>query len=116
MIIRIFVRRIFFVNVFPILAYQKIYQDHFRWEQWENADPSTYNVDFYDGTPATPFYGTLPAENDEYWQNPNMFDLRYVNFNKDLFMGVLPETQFWRCCDGDRFFCWERFFPRGWYY
>lgn len=83
-----------FVNVFPILAYQKIYQDHIRWDQWENADPSTYNVDFYDGTPATPFYGTLPADEDEYWQNPNMFDLRYVNFNKDLFMGVLPETQF----------------------
>ena len=29
------------VNIFPILAYQKIYQDFFRWPQWENANPSS---------------------------------------------------------------------------
>ena len=83
-----------FVNSLPLLAYNKIYQDFFRWEQWENADPSTYNVDYYDGTPGQPFYGTLPAANDDYWKSPTMFDLRYANFKKDLFMGVLPETQF----------------------
>ena len=27
------------VSLFPLLAYQKIYQDFFRWSQWENADP-----------------------------------------------------------------------------
>ena len=37
------------VNVFPLLAYQKIYQDFFRWSQWENANPSSYNVDYYTG-------------------------------------------------------------------
>ena len=83
-----------FVNALPLLAYNKIYQDFFRWEQWENADPSTYNVDYYDGTPGQPFYGTLPVANDDYWKSPTMFDLRYANFKKDLFMGVLPETQF----------------------
>lgn len=83
-----------FVNALPLLAYNKIYQDFFRWEQWENADPSTYNVDYYDGTPGQPFYGTLPDANDDYWKSPTMFDLRYANFKKDLFMGVLPETQF----------------------
>ena len=35
------------VNIFPILAYQKIYQDFFRWSQWENANPSSYNVDYF---------------------------------------------------------------------
>lgn len=83
-----------FVNALPLLAYNKIYQDFFRWEQWENADPSTYNVDYYDGTPGQPFYGTLPDANDDFWKSPTMFDLRYANFKKDLFMGVLPETQF----------------------
>ena len=33
------------VNVFPLAAYQKIYQDFFRWSQWENADPTSYNFD-----------------------------------------------------------------------
>ena len=38
------------VNLFPLLAYQKIYQDFFRWSQWENANPSSYNVDYFTGT------------------------------------------------------------------
>lgn len=83
-----------FVNVLPLLSYQKIYQDFFRWDQWENADPTTYNVDYYDGTENQPFYGTLPSASDDYWKSPTMFDLRYCNFNKDLFMGVLPDSQF----------------------
>jgi hypothetical protein len=31
------------VNIFPLLAYQKIYQDFFRWSQWEKANPSSYS-------------------------------------------------------------------------
>ena len=38
-----------YVNVFPLLTYQKIYQDFFRWSQWENANPSSYNVDYFTG-------------------------------------------------------------------
>ena len=38
-----------YVNVFPLLAYQKIYQDFFRWSQWENSNPSSYNVDYFTG-------------------------------------------------------------------
>ena len=38
------------VSLFPLLAYQKIYQDFFRWAQWENADPTSYNVDYYNGS------------------------------------------------------------------
>ena len=33
------------VNILPLAAYQKIYQDFFRWSQWENADPTSYNFD-----------------------------------------------------------------------
>ena len=39
-----------YVNLFPLLAYQKIYQDFFRWSQWENSNPSSYNVDYFSGT------------------------------------------------------------------
>ena len=38
-----------YVNLFPLLAYQKIYQDFFRWSQWENANPASYNVDYFTG-------------------------------------------------------------------
>ena len=35
------------VNILPLAAYQKIYQDFFRWSQWESADPTSYNFDWY---------------------------------------------------------------------
>ena len=38
------------VSLFPLLTYQKIYQDFFRWSQWEKADPTSYNVDYYNGS------------------------------------------------------------------
>ena len=36
----------------------------------------------------------MPAAGDSYWDNNTMFDLEYCNWNKDLFMGVLPDSQF----------------------
>lgn len=81
------------VNLFPLLAYQKIYQDFFRWSQWENANPSSYNVDYYSGiTPA--LVSSLPEANSNYWKSDTMFDLKYCNWNKDMLMGVLPNSQF----------------------
>ena len=85
------------VSLFPLLAYQKIYQDFFRWSQWENADPTSYNVDYYNGSGN--LFGTnglssaIPA-NSDYWKRDNMFSLRYCNWNKDMFMGLLPNSQF----------------------
>lgn len=84
------------VNLFPILAYQKIYQDFYRWSQWEKADPTAYNVDYYEGKGnlfGTSLASTVPVSAD-YWHRDNMFSLRYCNWNKDMFMGVLPNSQF----------------------
>lgn len=81
------------VNLFPLLAYQKIYQDFFRWSQWENANPSSYNVDYFSGlTPS--LADSLPASGSDYWKSDTMFDLKYCNWNKDMLMGVLPNSQF----------------------
>lgn len=81
------------VNIFPLLAYQKIYQDFFRWSQWEKANPSSYNVDYYTGvTPS--LVSSLPAYDSAYWKSDTMFDLKYCNWNKDMLMGVLPNSQF----------------------
>lgn len=82
-----------FVNIFPILAYQKIYQDFFRWSQWENANPSSYNVDYFSGVSSS-LVSDVPSPNVDYWKSDTMFDLKYCNWNKDMLMGVLPNSQF----------------------
>jgi hypothetical protein len=82
-----------YVNIFPILAYQKIYQDFFRWSQWESANPSSYNVDYYSGVSPS-LVSSLPPHTDDYWKSDTMFDLKYCNWNKDMLMGVLPNSQF----------------------
>lgn len=84
------------VSLFPLLAYQKIYQDFFRWSQWENADPTSYNVDYYTGSGnlfGKGLSNSIPS-NNAYWKRDNMFSLRYCNWNKDMFMGLLPNSQF----------------------
>lgn len=79
------------LNPFPLLAYQKIYQDYFRDSQWERAAPYTYNIDYV----GTSSYNSLvlPLERTTF-VNPTLLDLRYCNWNKDYFMGMLPEAQF----------------------
>lgn len=84
------------VNLLPLLAYQKIYQDFFRWPQWEAADPTSYNVDWYTGDGnlfGSSLPSSIPSSND-YWKRDNMFSLRYCNWNKDMFMSMLPNSQF----------------------
>lgn len=85
------------VNLFFLASYQKIYQDFFRWSQWENADPTAYNFDWYRGVGnlfgASDLAASIPSTND-YWKRDNLFSLRYANWNKDKFMGILPNSQF----------------------
>lgn len=84
------------VNLFPLAAYQKIYQDFYRWSQWESADPTSYNFDWYAGSGnvfGSGISSSIPGTN-AYWKRDNLFSLRYCNWNKDLFMGMLPNSQF----------------------
>lgn len=82
------------LNPFPLLAYQKIYYDWFRDSQWENMSPACWNVDFYGAYPYAnkdlfSIYGQGGLGNIK-----GMFSLRYANWHKDLFMGVLPRPQY----------------------
>lgn len=84
------------LNLFPLAAYQKIYQDFFRWSQWETADPTSYNFDWFSGVGSifpSGLKSSIPADN-AYWKRDNLFSLRYANWNKDKFMGILPNSQF----------------------
>lgn len=78
-------------NLFGLLAYQKIYSDFYRDSQWERISPSTFNVDYLDGSDMR--LGGLFAS-PSFIQSYNFFDLRYCNWQKDLFHGVLPHQQY----------------------
>lgn len=81
------------LSVFPLLAYKKFCQDYFRYSQWQTSSPYLWNIDYYNGSTQNLFVN-LPSSSDSYWDNNTMFDLEYCNWNKDLFMGILPDTQF----------------------
>lgn len=69
------------VNILPLLAYQKIYYDFFSESQWEKHLAYAYNVDYWDGKSQL----LLASE---------MLQLRYSNYPKDYFMGMLPSSQY----------------------
>lgn len=81
------------VNLLPLLAYQKIYCDFFRFEQWEKNQPYTYNADYYTGGDFFASLNTISSQ-QEYMLGNNVFTLRYANWNRDMFMGVMPNSQF----------------------
>lgn len=81
------------LSVFPLLAYKKFCQDYFRYSQWQDSAPYLWNIDYYTGTTQL-LFTSIPASGDSYWKNNTLFDLEYCNWNKDMFMGVLPDTQF----------------------
>lgn len=69
------------VNALPFLAYQKIYYDFYSNSQWEKHLAYAYNVDYWSGA------GQISLVTD-------MVKLRYANYPKDYFMGILPSSQY----------------------
>ena len=68
------------VNLLPLLTYQKIYYDAFSNSQWEKHLAYSYNVDYWDGK-------------SQLNLAPEMLQIRYANYPKDYFMGMLPSSQ-----------------------
>lgn len=69
------------VNVLPFLAYQKVYFDFFSNSQWEKHLAYAYNVDYWTGGSSI----ALAAD---------MLKLRYADYPKDYFTGILPASQY----------------------
>ena len=69
------------VNMLPLFTYQKIYYDFYSNSQWEKHKAYAYNVDYWSGT------GNIGLVTD-------MVQLRYANYPKDYFMGMLPSSQY----------------------
>jgi hypothetical protein len=80
------------ISAFPFYAYQKIYSDYYRHSQWEVNKPWTYNCDFWNGEDSTPVASTKDLFNTN--PNDSVFELRYANWNKDLYTGAMPNAQF----------------------
>jgi hypothetical protein len=80
------------MHILPLAAYQKVYADFFRFTQWEKNQPYTYNFDWYSGgnVLASLTSQSLAAK---YYSDDNLFTLRYANWPKDMFMGVMPDSQ-----------------------
>lgn len=68
------------VNLLPLLSYQKIYFDFYSNSQWEKHLAYAYNVDYWSG-------GEMGTSDE--W-----FKIRYSDYPKDYFMGVLPASQY----------------------
>jgi hypothetical protein len=79
------------LNALPLAVYQKIYADHFRISQWEKNEPYTYNFDWYSG--GNIFSSLTDSSLSDYIKGNNLLTLRYANWPKDLFMGVMPNSQ-----------------------
>lgn len=69
------------LNLLPIFTYQKIYFDFYSNSQWEKHLAYSYNVDYWNGKSSV----EISAE---------MIKLRYANYPKDYFLGVLPSSQY----------------------
>ncbi len=73
-------------NLFRLLAYQKVYYDHYRNPLYEVNDPAAYNVDSYFGTNKVFLKDTI--EDDVF---KKFVTLRYRNWSKDYFTCASPQ-------------------------
>lgn len=79
------------LNPFPLAAYQKVYADFFRNSQWESTAPFSYNFDYLN---QSSMKVPVPTTPDTTFTQNGLLTLRYTNFNKDYFLGRLPEKQY----------------------
>lgn len=90
------------LSPFRFLAYQKIYSDYYRFDQWQPTDSALFNIDWFDGTKPTPItfddfttYKNATADQIGQLIMPDSpFTLRYANFKRDLLRGILPSQQY----------------------
>lgn len=84
----------FQLNPYPLLAYQKIYSDYYRFQEWEKPNPLCYNVDFVSGGTYNVLGSRSGSSASSLMTDDTMFTLRYANYDKDLINGILPQAQF----------------------
>lgn len=73
----------FLVNPYKLLAYQKIYFDHFRNTAYETNQPFAYNIDWL-------YRNGGNQQSISFSEMRHMLKQRYVNYRKDYFQALYP--------------------------
>jgi hypothetical protein len=78
------------LSIFPLLAYQKIYYDHYIYRQWQPYRSYACNIDYLQPSDSMNFASKLPSAP----YKAAIFDLHSSNLPLDYFNGVLPRAQY----------------------
>ena len=81
------------LSIFPLLAYHKICNDHYRNEKWQPFEPWTCNIDYVnpsDNMNAKSFVDITSFT----WPMSSIIDLENANLPVDYFTSVLPRAQY----------------------
>ena len=81
------------LSIFPLLAYHKICNDHYRNEKWQPFEPWTCNIDYLEPTSnmnANDFIKSTPLTS----LMTSLIDLENSNLPIDYFTSVLPRAQY----------------------
>ena len=81
------------LSLFPLLAYHKICNDHYRNEKWQSFEPWTCNIDYLspsDNMNASSFISSTTFDS----LMTSIIDLENSNLPIDYFTSVLPRAQY----------------------
>lgn len=81
------------LSIFPLLAYHKICNDHYRNEKWQAFQPWTCNIDYLE--PSSNMNAKLFISNSTFTSTlTSIIDLENSNLPIDYFSSVLPRAQY----------------------
>lgn len=78
------------LSIFPLLAYQKIVNDHYKYRQWQPYRSYQCNIDYLSPSDSMDF-------SSKFGENPwasALFEMGQSNLPLDYFNGVLPKAQY----------------------
>ena len=78
------------LSIFPLLAYQKIVNDHYKYRQWQPYRSYQCNIDYLQPTDSMNFALKL---GQNAWTSA-IFEMGQSNLPLDYFNGVLPKAQY----------------------
>lgn len=81
------------LSILPLLAYHKIVNDHYRYQQWQPFESWTCNIDFLTPTSSMDISSYLTSDKI-YGLKNTIFDMEFSNLSLDYFLGVLPHAQY----------------------
>jgi hypothetical protein len=81
------------LSLFPLLAYHKICNDHYRNEKWQPFEPWTCNIDYLDPTKNLNAHSFISVSSFQSLTT-SILDLENSNLPIDYFTSVLPRAQY----------------------